>query len=32
MTRCSPLSLPTCRLATVPEDHQYALELALDLP
>jgi len=26
------LSLPTCRLATVLEDQQYALELALDLP
>jgi hypothetical protein len=26
------LSLPTCRLATVLEDQQYALELARDLP
>jgi hypothetical protein len=25
------LSLPTCWLATVPEDQQYALELALEL-
>jgi hypothetical protein len=32
LTRCSSLSLPTCRLATVQEDQQDALELALDLP
>ena len=32
LIRFSSLSLPPCRLATVPEDQQYALELALDLP